>query len=269
MSEQLNIQDVISLMRESNKQFESTVYIPSLNKEIHVKPMNALHFKSIIKSSISGLFADNQFNINVFNIFKDILDPSIPLSTMNVLDKECILLALRLYNVSENINVEFSSDKGSKTESVSLKKIVSGFKKLKLDFTDAIISENGYTININYPSISEEYSFDNLFDNSIVKKIDPNDKNAVKEVPGTMFLYYIAPFIRQLTIGENIINLISRTPTERLAIIEKLPGNLLTKIIETVDSVFAKQLVNIKTLEKEIDGEKYTGTIKISTDLFI
>jgi hypothetical protein len=84
MSETLNINDIIGLVKETNKDFEMDIYIPSLNKDVHFKPMNASHLKSIIKTSVEGIFANNYFNQSVFSIIKDICDPSIPLSNINL-----------------------------------------------------------------------------------------------------------------------------------------------------------------------------------------
>ena len=265
---QLNYQEILSLLKESNKQFDSEIYIPSLNKEIHVKPMNAVHLKNIIKTALSGTFIDNQFNQAVYVIFKDVLDPSIPLSNITTLDKILILLDLRKRNVKTTIGVEMSSENGSKVVDVDIGKLLTKYKKHKFKFEDVVVTDGSYSANTNFPSLDEEFIFDRDFEQSKIKKLDEKNKDSLKDIPGIMFMYYLAQFIKFIKIGEVSINLVARPVQERISITESLPSNLINKIIEKIDSEFGQQINKILTIEQDIDGEKYTGLIEISPSLF-
>jgi len=265
---QLNYQEILSLLKESNKQFDSEIYIPSLNKEIHTKPMNAVHLKNIIKTALSGTFVDNQFNQTVYVILKDVLDPSIPLSNITTLDKILILLELRKRNVKETIDVEVSSKNDTKTITLDIGKILTKSKKTKFNFDDVVVEDGTYSVSINFPSLDEEFIFDRDFEQTKIKKIDDKNKDALKDVPGIMFIYYLSQFIKFIKIGDVQLNLSARTVQERISIVETLPSNIINKIIEKIDSAFGQQINKILLVEKEIDGEPYKGTIEISPSLF-
>jgi hypothetical protein len=265
---QLNYQEILSLLKESNKQFDSEIYIPSLNKEIHTKPMNAVHLKNIIRTALSGVFIDNQFNQVVYTILRDVLDPSIPFSNITTLDKILILLTLRKLNVKDSIDVELSCGDNKQIVAFDIDKILNKCKKQKFKFDDVVVESGTYSININFPSLDEEFLFDRDFDQNKIKKMDDKNKENMKDIPGVMFMYYLAQFIKFIKIGDVTINLAARTVQERINIIEPLPSTIINKVIEKIDEEFGQQINKILTVEKNIDGEGYRGLIEISPALF-
>jgi hypothetical protein len=265
--DQLNIDEIMTLMRDSNKSFDSDIFIPSINKEIHVKPMNALHLKNIIKTTLNGVFVDNQFNIVLYSIFREILDPSISLAHINVFDKVAILLELRKKNVKDTIDVELLNGDSATVESVKIDKILAKIKKYTA-FSDEDILDGPYKITLNYPTLEEEYLFELDFDRNKIKKTNENDKTSMKEIPGAMFIYYLTQYIKEIYSGDKFINLRTRSPQERLAIVETLPGNTINKIIDKIDTVFGHGLNRILTVEKTIDDVTYSGRISLNPTLF-
>ena len=264
----LNYQEIMSLLKESNKQFDSEIYIPSLNKEIHTKPMNAVHLKSIITTALSGTFIDNSFNQTVYSIMKDVLDPSIQLYNITILDKISILLELRKRNVKSTMDVDMTSKDITKKISIEIDEVLAKIKKQKFNFSDTEVTDGSCSVTLNFPSIEQEFLFDRDLDQQHIKKLDEKDKSSMKDMPGIMFIYYLAQFIKNITIGENNINLISRPIKERLSIVENLTGNIINKIIEKIDSDFGQQMNNIMKVEQTIDGELFKGIIEINPMLF-
>jgi hypothetical protein len=268
MSETLNISDIISLVKETNKDFEMDIYIPSLNKDVHFKPMNASHLKAIIKTSVEGIFANNYFNQSVFAIIKDIRDPSIPLSKITTLDKIFILLQLRKNNVKNSINIDFKKDDKVVSEEVDLDELLNKIKKQKLSFDDKVYKNGAYEITLGFPSIEQEYLFDAYFQQSRIKKIDENDRSALKELFAPLFINEISQYIKSIKIKDQEINLLSLLISERISIVESLSGTVISGIIETIDKSFGKQITKIVTLEKEIEGEVYKGQIELNANIF-
>jgi hypothetical protein len=263
----LNQQEILALLKESNKQFESNTYIPSLNKEVHIKPMNALHLKSIIKTALAGSFVDNQFNQTMFVILKDILDPSIPTSNINIFDKISILLDLRKKNVKSTIDVEVFAETG-KIIQVDIDRILRSIKKSKKSFSDQTVKDGTYEATLNFPSLDQEFIFDRDFEQTKIKKIDERNKDSMKDIPGVMFMYYLSQFIKYIKIGETNINLVAKNVQDRLTIVENLPSNLINKIIEKIDSEFGKRITEVLTVEEMIDDVSHRGVIEISPALF-
>jgi hypothetical protein len=268
MSETLNINDIINLVKESNKEFESDLFLPSLKKDVHFKPMNASHLKSIIKTSVEGVFANNMFNQTLFAIIKDVIDSSIPLSSITTIDKIYILLQLRKMNVKNKISVEFKNGETTKVVEEDLDKIISKLKKKKLDFSFQTLDDGPYSLTIGLPTIDQEFISDRYFEQTKIKKIDEKDKNALKDLLAPLFISEITQYIKVLKIKEQEINFLSLPISERLAIVETLSTNIISKIIEKIDESFGKQINEILKIEKEIDGEKYIGKIELNANLF-
>ena len=268
MSETLNINDIINLVKESNKEFECDLFLPSLKKEVRFKPMNASHLKAVIKTSIEGVFANNIFNQTLFTIMKDIVDSSVPLSEITTIDKIYILLQLRNKNVRNTISVELKNGEVSKVVEEDLGKIISKLKKKKLNFGFETLSDGPYSVTIGLPTIDQEYVSDRYFEQTKIKKIDEKDKNALKDLLAPLFISEITQYIKILKIKEQEINFLTLPINERWTIVESLSTNIISKIIEKIDESFGKQINEILTIEKEIDGEKYSGKIELNANLF-
>lgn len=230
--------------------------------------MNASHLKSIIKTSVEGVFANNIFNQTLFAIIKDIIDSSVPLSSITTIDKIYILLQLRKMNVKNKISVEFKNGETTKVVEEDLDKIISKLKKKKLDFGFQTLDDGPYSLTIGLPTIDQEFISDRYFDQTKIKKIDEKDKNALKELLAPLFISEITQYIKVLKIKEQEIDFLSLPISERLAIVESLSTNIISKIIEKIDESFGKQINEILTIEKEIDGEKYIGKIELNANLF-
>lgn len=268
MSETLNINDIISLVKESNRQFETDIYIPSLNKEIHCKPMNASHLKNIIKTSISGVFSNIKFNQTMFTVLKDVMDPSISTTVINTFDKILILLQLRNKNVKNTIDVEITDGEKTKTETFSLEKIINKGKKDKFDFSEQILTDGSYVVTLDFPSIEQEFLSDRYFEQNKLKNIKEDDKNSLKELFGPLFIHEISQYVKDIKISDAEINMRNLSVEDRTRIMENLPSNIITKIIEKIDDVFGKQINKLLSVEKEIDGTKYKGAVQINSTLF-
>lgn len=268
MSETLNISDILNLVKETNKDFEMEVYVPSLKKDVHFKPMNASHLKAIIKTSVEGIFANNYFNQSVFSIIRDICDPSVPLANITTLDKIFILLQLRKKNVKNSISVDFKKDDKTVSEEVDLEEFLNKIKKQKLSFSDEVYKNGSYEITLGFPSIVQEYLFDTSFEQSRIRKTDENDRAALKELFAPLFINEITQYVKSIKIKDQEINLLTLSISERTAIVESLSGTVVSGIIATIDKSFGKQITKIVTLEKEIDGEVYKGQIELNANIF-
>jgi Mg/Co/Ni transporter MgtE len=268
MSETLNINDIISLVKESNKQFESDIYVPSLNKEIHCKPMNASHLKNIIKTSISGVFSNIKFNQTMYTVLKDVLDPSVSTTVINTFDKILILLQLRNKNVKNTVDVELFCDEDKRTESFSLDKIINKGKKDKFDFQEQTITDGSYIVTLDFPSIEQEFLFDRYFEQNKLKNVKEDDKNSLKELFGPLFIHEVAQYVKNIKISDKEINMRSLSVEDRTNIMENLSSNIIAQIIEKIDDVFGKQINKLISVEKDFDGTKYRGTIQINSTLF-
>jgi hypothetical protein len=276
----LNINDVLNLINAANKSLEHDVFIPSLNKEIHLKPLTSNHTKNIAKSAIEGPFEENQFTLMIYNILKDIVDPQISLNQLNVYDKTVLLLELRNKNIKNFIEVPVVSEKeyadadgktGRKNQTVkiNIQTLLNKIKKWKVSFEDHIIEADGYNLVLNYPSVEEEYQFANNLYKTRIANINEKDEKALRALFNPMYVNTLSSYIKQIKIGDQTIDTTGRKIGERLDITETLSAKAGHKLIEKIDSVFMKQLNRLIQVEETIDDEKYVGEIRLSPALFL
>lgn len=280
MSEILKIDDIINLLDTANKSLESGFFIAS-NPEnpIIVKPLNAHHSKNIIRSLIDGNFASTQFTLAIYNILKDII--TVPLTDLTILDKNLILLQLRQKNINDLIDVDLN---GTETiieneseitqnkvinHKISINKMLSNFKKGRIFPTAETVDQSGYSVNINYPSIEEEYRFDDNFYKTKILPLKEDDMKGRRALSAPIFINTIAQYIKIVTIGDKVIELSKRKIDERLAITEKLPTSLLMKIIEKIDEKFGKPINELTSISIKKDDVNFTGDVVLNAKLFI
>lgn len=272
----LKIEEIIGMLDSANKTLETPVDLPSISEKIVLAPLNAFHTKNIIKSAASGLFADYQFSMVMYHIFKEIV--KFPIDKLNIVDKNVLLLLMRSKNISDDLEIELKGlkkiDDVSTVDTIKHKIKISKFlSKLGMnaesDFQEITVTTDEYSVTIKLPSIKDEFDFaEHLFKNKLAN-IDEQNKTAVRNLIGPVFVYTIAPYIKQLTIGEHVINVNSKKIDERLAIVEKLSANLTNKIMRTIDGTYGKLLMKTTDIKLEKDDVQYSGSIKIDADLFV
>lgn len=244
-----DIRDILTLLGEVNKTLEAKIYIPSSKKEIVVKPLNANHIKNMLKTTIEGPFSDNQFNIIIFNILKEIID--VPLHTLTILDKIAILIQLRQINISNKIVIE-KSDEDTKKTIINISDYISNLKKQDFDISDKEVGDDNIKVTVSMPSIEDEYRFELDLHTRIISKIGTVDAKSLKTLFAPLFINNMTQYIKSISIGDNIISVNNKKVEERLAITESLPSVITTSIINAIDKNYGKQLINIATYEGEI-----------------
>lgn len=259
-----NFNDILAALDSANKKLEKLIYIPSLGQEVVARPLNAQHTKSLIKTTVDGPFAPNQFNIVIYGVLKDILD--IDLSTINVYDKIVILLQLRAMAVSNELTVEFPDT--DITKKINIDKHLKKFKK-QLDMVEVKVEKDGITGFLNYASLADEYQFDTFLYQNQMSKVDQRDVNQMKTLVSPMFMSSVVMFLSSITIGEDVIDLRPRSVAERLKIADKLPLSFLLETMHQIDEAFGKNIQNILSVSTTQDGKTYDTTINIDAGFFL
>lgn len=271
----LKINDILNLLDAANKTLETKINLPTQTEEVDLAPLNANHTKNIIKSVASGIFADIQFNLVMYNILQEVI--KLPLSSLSSYDKTVLFLNLRNKNIASDVEVNVTGEvvnddgkKESKTikHKIDIKKHLAGLKLLK-EFDNEKLEADGYEVLLNFPLLSEEFAFDDHLYKTKLLSIDEENKNALKGLIGTMFVYSVSPYVKALVIKDKTISLQNKTVDERLAVVEKLSASITKKILTKIDEYFGKELQKLTAVSITKDGVEYTGNIQINSDLFI
>ena len=274
MSDPLQFKDIMSLLNTANKTLDNNIYIPSLKADIASKTLNANHTKNIIKTTVEGAFADNQFTLIVYHILLDIFGDALNLEKLNIYDKEFILLQLRSKNIRDDYEVilyNANDEHISKTISISkhIEKIKKGVPAFEEQIIDVTNNDTLYKIIINIPTIKEEYTFANNLYQEKLSKIVENDAKQLKSLIAPMFLSHAAPFIEKIIIDTNEIDLTTLSVNERISIVEQIPSKPLLSIIDKIDTIYGKEMKTLTHINKTMDGVIYSGRIAIDANFFV
>lgn len=267
--ENLQINDILALLQKANKTLESTVTVPSLNKDLPVKPLGALHTKNILKSTMNGPFTQNQFTLVSYQILKDVLGPDA--SQLNVLDKAIVLLQLRSKNINDVLEVELTAqgvEEPLKHKVTLTKHIAKVLKKIEPVLPTTVELEN-YVITLNLPSIEEEFLFENNLYRSKLANVKEDDKNAMRGLIAPLFIYQISQYVKSVNVEGREIDVTKMNANDRLAIVESLSATALSGIIKKIDEVYGANINKVTELTVTSDGVKYSGSIEIGAGLFI
>lgn len=267
--QEVNLSDFLSILKENQEKFKTNFVVPSLNKEVVLKPMNSVHFKSIINSALSGVFTTNKFNTSMYEIIKDVFDPSIPLSSLNIYDKNTLLLELRCNNVSNIFKTSLvNNNNESKEFIIDLKEHLKNLLNQKYDVKTQVVEEKNVSVELDYPSIEIENLFDRYFDAVVIN--DTTKKYKEREIPTLMFFYYITQYIKSVTVDGTFINLSNKPIRERLNLIESsiFPTIVLQKIIERINEYFEKNLSKIVEISITENDQEYKGIIELNPSFF-
>jgi len=265
-----SINELLHLIDVENRKLDTGIWVASQPSNlINIKTLNATHTKNILKSAIEGIFVPNQFNMVMYHVLTDIVDSTIPLSTLSVYDKSLILLQLRQYNIAPTISVKLTNAQGNTLQHEVVLSDLIDRNKIKPYPSEHTITAGKFSVTLNLPSITTEYMFDShLYANKIANISDQN-KSVIKELFGPIFIYNIAQYIQRVQFGDVDMD-ISTVPVDaRLKIVEKLPANILDKIITTIEKRYTVAINEITAIEYTVEGQLYSGNIELSPELFI
>ncbi len=265
----ISVNDILNLIQSANQKLEHQAYIPSLNKEAALKPLNANHIKNVTKSALDGKFSQNKFALITYEILKNIVDPSISMAHINTLDKAVLMLEIRNKNTKKDLEIPTESLTSNKTSAikVDLDKHLKKIKKEKFVFDDIELDVDSYKLVLNFPSVEEEYQFENYLYNTRLKDVDESNMELIKSIVASMFINTIAQYIKGIHIDDKFIDLRSKKVGDRINIVENLLKT--TKIIEEIDKNFGKQLNKVLLVSHQVEDEEYVGKIELSPIIFL
>lgn len=270
MADELNINEVLDLIQQHNKNLETKFYVPSLGSEISAKPLTATHLQRIVSSTVSGVFMNNLFNQTVYSLIQDCVYDSELVSKLNTLDKIAFVLQFRKANIKSTVDVDCKDAEsyGSIVRTVDLEELIEKIKKMSINFDDVIIHVDSYEITLNYPSLAREFLLNRHFEQNYIKKIKEEDRESLKKVFGPLFMYEILQYIKSIKIKDSVFDFYKNSIDNCMTLEQNLTGNAITKIIETVDNHFGKYISEILKVQVSAeDGKIFEGKIDVGPSI--
>lgn len=239
-----NVNDFIASLNAIAEKNSIRVFLPSLQRVVRFKPINAKQHKSIYSCAKDNVIYNTKFIITTYNIIKEnCLEPDV-ISELNIIDRTYILLALRkdvLGTVYKNINFESC---------------------LGLTYTTAlpvsdILNINDVKIQPQIPLLEESYKME------LELRSDLQDETiTIDTLTEELIINSCCKFIKEIWVGDVQINFGSFNFKERLTIVENLPAVVLNhlqyfagKVTELQDSITAVTDIDKKTQQFYIDTD--------------
>jgi hypothetical protein len=261
----LDFSSALNALDDVSKSFSVEIWIPSTQSNLTFKEINAKQQKSLLNAAMDTSVYNTGFIQSFYNILKEnILSEGANIDSLTLSDKTCIALNLK-NQISNQINVVFDEDKNI-SQKYNLNEILTKFKSYNTPQSTILESNSKdfiLKVEISLPTIKTEVDYDNqLKDNK--KTEDIKTQEDVKILVVNAFLGETSKFINKVWINDEQIDLNSLKFEQRIKLIEKLPSNLIQKIIDNI-SVWKKDLDEILTVKHK----EYTKTISIDSLLFL
>ena len=199
-----------------NQRFKFGIYLPTLSDYCHFTELSSSHYLDIIKFIQNG---DNDRLAEILDsVVSELTDNIDILPLLTRIDIFCILLNLRIICIGSKIELKLRCPKTKKTFNVPV------------DLYDILDSVTNYNIEYtNTISVAERCHVSLCIPRTLASRADED---------------IILSCIDTITLYDKAYNTSEYTVNEKEEILDRLPGNILTKIVEHITSSHAKYNVH-------------------------
>jgi hypothetical protein len=263
----LDFNSALDILNKVSKTFNVEAWIPSTSSYLTFKELDAKQQKSLLNAAMDTTVYNTGFIKAFYNILKEnvLTEGDNLIDSLTLSDKACIALTLRS-QISDEINVIFDEKKDI-SEKIKVKGILDDFKNHYKAPNSVVldVKSDSFSLKVEVlpPTIKTEVDYDNQL-KSKTKSEDVKTEEDVRNIVTDAFLGETSKFINKIWVNEEEITLSNLKFDERIKLVEKLPSNILQKIIENISS-WKKDLDDILTVKHE----EYVKTISIDSLLFL
>ena len=216
------------------------VSVPSLNKQIHFKPLNIKQQKEIIKSSFDKNIPGISFNTTINNIISNNADSNN--EEFLVVDRPLIALHLRknifgskIKHTVENIDEENKSSESSiqlDIESILVNEPYVFDENLK----SIILNIEELEIQLNVPTLKTDNKVNKEAQKTLSHLLD--QPNGIKDMISELFVYELVKFINYVEV-KNVTKAIFNdlSVAQQIQILESLPASINKQIMNYVEKI--------------------------------
>jgi hypothetical protein len=243
--------------------FASEVWIPSLNRNITIKEINAKQQKNLLETAIDSSLYRSTFSKTFYDIIKtNSSEPKELIDNLTIADKICIALSLR-NQISDTVKIEFEDET---EEDISLKPVIDNFKNYITPETKKLnIVKNGVSIlvDVSLPTLNSELQFDTYF---LKNKKNTDDAEEVKTIITDAFLGETSKYITRVSIDEKDLGYSSFSIHQKIQFVEKLPAVVIQQILDIITE-WKKELDKFITVNSS--DNKKTKVLEVDSILFL
>jgi len=250
-----NVSDILKQLDTLNQSTGIDIFIPSLNRAVKFKNLNLKQQKDILKSSVDETLTKLTFIVNFYSIIQEnILDKTIDVNSLYTFDRPSIALALRASGLSS----EYVSDENV----IDLNDLVTKIPTIpvSLDALSKTVELQNLSVDLEVPHLN----VDRDVSLTAVNKLKNVQERDIKTLVGELFIHEIIKFVKNVTFkgaeDDQTISFNGLKIEDKIAIIEKFPSNLTSKILEFIKEYrdFEVKFTTIGESTIEIDGSFFS-----------
>lgn len=270
LTEEINILDfdnALKALNEASETFQVDVWIPSQNKYIKFKEIDAKQQKDLLNAAMDNSVYNSSF-LKVFGqiIHDNILDDNLDsLENIIAVDKASIAISLK-NQISNELRVVFD-EKNDVIEQIKLEPIIEKFKTYKTELSKTVELKNNVVkikAELNHPNLKTELAYNQNLNKQYKKADQIKTNEEIQTIISDAFIGETSKYIKKLWINDQEVLLEDLTINQKNAVIEKLPSGLIQKVLEQI-SLWKKELDSILT----VNYQNYTKAISIDSLLFL
>jgi hypothetical protein len=252
MNQSNDVKEFISLIENLDINTSFDVFIPSLQKKIKFKQLTTEQLKLILKTVIDSPIYNTEFTLTFNNIIKtNCLDETINTDNLTIYDKLIIFFSIRLESISHDYTFQFTEEEVKSLDLQQPKKVVSlkehfdNFLEKQYNFTSEHFEYNNCVVVCNLPTLVTENKLEKELHKNT--KIDIGTPEELRSVVGETFINEITKYIQTISIDSTTVDLLSQPFKTRINLVEKLPTNLINKVIKYIEKYrnITKELTSI------------------------
>lgn len=231
----LDFNSAINALNSISESFKIDVYIPSKQKTISFKEIDAKQQKNLLSAAMDNSVYNSDFIKTFYSILKEnilVEDKSI-VDELTLTDRSFIAIALKS-QISEELNVKFTDEISSK---INLKDVISKFTSYKTPSLTEVDLKNDsvtLTVGITLPTIKTEVDYEENFYKDY-KKVDQIKSNKdVQDIISDAFISETSKYISYVNINGSKYDFNTLTFNQKIRVVEKLPSGLIQKVLEQI-----------------------------------
>lgn len=243
MSQNPDASNILKELQALSQENIVNVYLPSLKTKVAFRKLNLKQQKSLVLVAMDNALSLLNFNVALYDIICENLVEQIDLNTLNLFDRNSIILTL----VAENATAK--SEPSKKT----LTGVLTKYESANTDINSKTIKFNGGEVDIKIPSLTTDYRFNKTLLTKYTKTVEDQ-----KEFVSDVYVIELCKYINSITMKSGVVKLIDYPLSSVIEIAESLP--VITPITQYISQV--------KDIETKLNTHN-NETVDISPSLFI
>jgi hypothetical protein len=262
----LDFSSALNALDKVSESFKVDVWVPSKQSNLTFRELDAKQQKDLLSAAMDTSVYNTSFIKAFYGILKNnvLSDDKTIVDTLTLIDKASVALSLKA-KVTDKINIVFDENKNisNKFEISSILEKFKSYKNPKPTILESKSNEFLLKVEIIYPTIKVEYDYDHQFKGN-KKQEDVKTTEDVQQLISNAFLGETSKYVNRVWVNEDEVDLSVLKFDQRIKLIEKLPSNLIQKIVDII-SLWKQDFDAVLTVKQD----EYSKVISIDSLLFL